>query len=82
MLDGNNFLLWDQRIKTVLLNQYCTIVARKEFMNVGVTKIARLAHLNVAQNAVSTIPMAVSNHCVGSTTETDDAAEKCNGVKV
>lgn len=57
-------------------------MSRDENMKVGVPDEAMLEYLHRAKNAFFTIPTAVRDHFLGSTTVTYDPAEICREIKV
>lgn len=76
LLDGYNYFLWTRSMHTVLMSKkYWTLVTGEEFIKVGVPEEARLEYMHRAHNFVSTFTMAVSDHRLRSTTDTDDTAE-------
>lgn len=61
--------------------QVCKIVAGDEVMREAMTKEAKWAFQNPAQSAISTITLAVSDLCIGSTTDTKISLELCNELR-
>lgn len=82
-MDGDKDFLWARSMKTALiLKQYWTIVPRDEVMNVGVPEEARLAYLHCAQNSVSAITMASSDHFLGSSFYSDHSSKLWSELEV
>lgn len=60
-------------MKTILITEILwTIVAAIEVMNSDIYKGAKMEFIYRSNSAVYTITVAVKDHCLGSTTDTDD----------